>query len=262
MTMVKQGLESRKKTKTTKLNNGIELKLDYNSVDQRDVYGFYLTNRTTKNNPKQLPDIGSFVEVYPDYLALESEPGKYHCTNKTAICWFLDDSKFDTIDGLYNAIIYRDIELLKYYKSRYLNVKYFINIDFSIYGDFDEETIVHNLKKASVVYLWLTLECEAIVYPLMTYSNEKSLEWCFENIMVGSNVAVSLKGICKNSEKALFKKALKKLIDTRKPKALIVYSVAQNVTAYDLLSYATLNEVKIIIVDNTLRSRNLREVKP
>ena len=256
--MRKQTFQSRKNRKANMISDNITFKIDYDNIDHRDVYGFYLTNKTTKDNPKKLPDIGSFVDVYPDFIALEPETGLYHLTPKTAVSWFKDDSYFDTIDGLYNAIIYKDITLLKYYKTRYNEVKMFISIDYSTYGDFDDETLLHNIKKACVVYLWLTFECDAIVYPLMTYGNEETLEWCFDHIMVGSNIAVSLKGVMTGPNKKLFIKALKRLIDSRRPKSLIVYSVSSLDSTKEILKYAYENNVNVIIVDNTLMRRNNR----
>ena len=134
----------------------------------------------------------------------------------------------------------------------------FISIDYSTYGDFDDETLLHNIKKACVVYLWLTFECDAIVYPLMTYGNEETLEWCFDHIMVGSNIAVSLKGVMTGPNKKLFIKALKRLIDSRRPKSLIVYSVSSLDSTKEILKYAYENNVNVIIVDNTLMRRNNR----
>ncbi len=246
----------KKKIKVNKIKNEVQLKLDYTSIDKRDIYGFYLTNKTTKNNKYQLPDIGCFVDVIPDFIALESEPGLYNVNNKTCVAWFKDDGIFDTIDGLYNAIIYKDTELLKYYKERYTNVKIFISPDYSLYGDFDLTVILNNLRKQIVVSLWLIFENDAIVIPLMTYANEESFNWCFEHIMLNSSVAISLKGVMSEPDKSLFKKALKRLIDTRHPKSLIVYSVSKDESTKVMLDYAYKNNMDVYIIDNTLLRRN------
>ena len=251
---------SKKKIKVNKTNNEVQLKLDYAFVDKRDIYGFYLTNKTTKNNIMGLPDIGCFANVVPDFIALVSEPSLYNLTNKTCVAWFKDDSIFDTIDGIYNSIIYKDIELLKYYKNRYKDVKIFISPDYSLYGDFDKITILNNLRKQLVVSLWLIFELDAIVIPLMTYASEDSFEWCFEHIMLNSVVAVSLKGVMNEPEKSLFIKALKKLIDTRHPKSLIVYSVSKDEHTKEMLDYAYKNNVEVYIIDNTLLRRNRGDI--
>jgi glutaredoxin-related protein len=254
--MSKHTFQSRKKTKVEKNKEFVDLVIDYENIDSRDVYGLYLTNRTTKFNSKSLPDIGSFVNQYPDYFVLDSEPGLFDKTNASCVCFFKDDSYFDTIDGLYNAIIYKDVELLKFYKNRYKNVKYFIPADYSLYGDFDEEQILHNIKKEIILYLWFTFECNGIVFPLMTYGLEDTFSWCFEYIMKGSNICVSLKGVMDEPERGLFIKALKVLVDTRTPKALIVYTVVSKESSDLILNYAILKEIPIIYVQNTLQERN------
>ncbi len=248
--------QSRKNRKINKIKDLVNLKLDYESIDVRDTYGFYLTNKTLKSNTKELPMIGSFVNEFPDFWALETETGLYHKTSNTGICWFKDENKIDTIDGLVNAIIYKDIELLKYYKQRYNGVKFFAPVDFSLHGDFDEETLTHNIKRQCLTYLWLTFELDAIVFPLMTYGNEKSLYWCFEHIMDGSNVVVSLKMVMTGPEKEMFLRALMVLVDTKHPKALIVYTVAKHETTMKMLEYAINNGVRIIEVANTMMNKN------
>lgn len=248
--------QSRKNRKIKMITSKVELTLDYEAIDVRDTYGFYLTNRTLKSKVKELPMIGSFVNNYPDFWALEPETGLYHKTSNVGICWFKEENKIDTIDGLVNAILYKDIELLKFYKQRYSGVKYFAPVDYSLYGDFDEETLTHNIKRQCITYLWLTFEMDAIVYPLMTYGNESTLSWCFEHIIDGSNVVVSLKMAMTGPEKEMFHKALKVLVDNKHPKALIIYTVSKHETTMEMLKYAIDNGVKIIEVANTMMNKN------
>ena len=251
---------SKKKIKVNKTNNEVQFKLDYAFIDKRDIYVYYLTNKTTKNNIMGLPDVAFFAYVVPDFIALVSESGLYNVTTNPCVAWFKDDSIFDTIDGIYNSIIYKDIELLKYYKNRYKDVKIFISSDYSLYGDFDITVILNNLRKQIVVSLWLIFELDAIVIPLMTYSNEESLDWCFEQIMRSSIVAISLKGVMNEPEKSLFIKALKKLIDSRQPKSLIVYSVSLDKSTKEMLEYAYRKNIDVYIIDNTLLSRNRGDI--
>lgn len=107
-----------------------------------------------------------------------------------------------------------------------------------------------------MTYLWLTFEMDAIVYPLMTYGNDKSLSWCFEHIMDGSNVVVSLKMVMNGPEKEMFLKALKVLVDTKHPRALIIYTVAKHNTTMEMLQYAIDKGIKIIEVANTMMNKN------
>lgn len=50
--MRKQAFQSRKNRKANMISDNITFKIDYDNIDHRDVYGFYLTNKTTKDNPK------------------------------------------------------------------------------------------------------------------------------------------------------------------------------------------------------------------
>jgi hypothetical protein len=99
-----------------------------------------------------------------------------------------------------------------------------------------------------------------ICFPLMTYGNEESLSWCFEHIMKVSNVIVSLKMVMTGPEKIIFLKAIKVLVDTRKPKALLVYTVASHDSTTEMLDYAIQKGIRIIEIPNTLMIRN-RAVK-
>ena len=258
--MKKRTFASRRESKIRKIDSDVVLNIDYESVDKRDTYAFYLTNKTTKNNLKQLPDIGNFVDIYPDFFALDSEPGLFHKTVNTCVCFFKEENYIDTIDGLNNAIKYKDIELIKYYKARYEGVKFFVPVDYSLNGDFDEETLLHNLKRQCIDFLWFTFEMDGICFPIMTYGNEESLSWCFEHIMEGSNIIISLKMVMVGTEKEMFLKALKVLVDTRKPKALLIYTVASHDSTMKMLDYAIQKGIRIIEIPNTLMIRNRRSI--
>ena len=74
--------------------------------------------------------------------------------------------------------------------------------------------------------------------------------------MIGSNIVISLKMVMTGAEKEMFLKALKVLVDTRKPKALLVYSVASHDSTMRMLDYAIQKGIKIIEIPNTLMIRN------
>lgn len=79
-------------------------------------------------------------------------------------------------------------------------------------------------------------------------------------IYKGSNVAISLKGCSTGQNAALLKEAIKYYVDNKDPKSIIAYSVACDKTTYDLLKYAIDKGIKVYVVDNTLRLRNLRRL--
>ncbi len=57
-------------------------------------------------------------------------------------------------------------------------------------------------------------------------------------------------------EKEMFLKALKVLVDTKHPKALIIYTVAKHNTTMEMLQYAIDKGIKIIEVANTMMNKN------
>ena len=258
--MVKQTFETKKNRKIKKVPKEIKLNIDMESIPEDDIYGYYIMNRMEESNIHGLPMIGDFHDEYPDYIALFNHPKEYQLTDKTCVCFYIGDLYFDDIDGLYQAIIYKDIELLRYYKYRLKDIKYFIAPDYSSFGNFKDCTLIHQLEKQTVVIGWLVLELNAIVYPNLTYGSKSTFDMCFNIIYKGSNVAISLKGCSTGDNAVRLREAVKKFVDNNVPKAIIAYSVACNKTTYDLLKYAIDRGVSVYVVDNTLRLRNLRRL--
>ena len=83
------------------------------------------TNKTRSCGEKDLPALYCKTEVYPDYLALYSEPSLYHKTDRTGVCFYQFDSVFDGRRGLYEAIYHDDTARLAYFKKRFEGVKFF-----------------------------------------------------------------------------------------------------------------------------------------
>ena len=134
-----------------------------------------LTNKTYSVGKHDLPELRCDTEVLPDFIALYNHPADYNKTPNTAVAFYLYDDTFDGIDGLYNAIYYKDEKLLKKFKERFKGVKFFIAPDYSQLGDLDDIENHYRIKKARVVALWLTFELGAIVIPNITYPTIDSL---------------------------------------------------------------------------------------
>ena len=83
------------------------------------------TNKTRSCGEKDLPALYCKTEVYPDYLALYSEPSLYHKIDRTGVCFYQFDSVFDGKRGLYEAIYHDDTARLAYFKKRFEGVKFF-----------------------------------------------------------------------------------------------------------------------------------------
>lgn len=194
-----------------------------------------------------------------DYLALFSEVKDYHKTDKTCVCFYQYDNIFDGICGLFNAVYYNDVSLLKFYKERFNGIKYFIAPDYSQVGDAPAVECLYRYFKSRIVSLWLTLELGAVVIPNITYANNES----FFDMLIGLEdckvVAFSIKGSMKDFEqRKLLVDAIKYTVDHLELESIIVYSVSScDNKVYDIFSYAINKGIKICIPNNSLKMRNL-----
>lgn len=218
-----------------------------------------LTNQTYSIGKFELPYIKFPNGLSIDYLALYTDVGEYNKTQNTAVCFYQYDNKFDGIKGLFNAIYYNDEFLLKKYKERFKNVKYAVSPDYSMCGDIPSIENYYRIFKARIVAMWLTIELGILTIPNITYANENYFDCMLDGMEETNVVAFSVKGSIKNSiQKKLLLKAIVKTVDTLKNlTSIIVYSVCKDdETINNLFEYAISKNIKIVIPNNVLRSRN------
>ncbi len=241
------------------LENG---NIQYNEIDLKkrmNLYYLNLTNKTKVVGKYNLPALQCKTNVFPDYLALYNQPGDYHKTANTAICFFLYDDTFDRIDGLYNAIYHNDKKRLSYYKNRFKNVKFFISPDYSLFGDIDEIENKYRIRKGRIVSLWLTEELDAIVIPLITYPTYESLDFVLNGLEECEVVAFSTKGYITNKEEYNYlKDAIEYTINHLNLKAIVVYDCCgTNYKVYSLFESAISKGIEIVIPNNSLKNQNM-----
>lgn len=167
---------------------------------------------------------------------------------------------FDNIHGLFNAIYYSKINYLNKYKKRFKDVKYIISPDNSLIGDVPEATNIYNIYKSRVVSLYLTLECNKLVIPNITYATKKSFEYMLDGIQDCNVVSFSTKGSLKNHiQKELLKDSIKYTVDNLlKLRQIVVYDVSNdNDKILELFKYAINKDIQILIPNNILKSRNV-----
>ena len=194
-----------------------------------------------------------------DFLALYTEPGMYEKMPKTAVCFYNYDIKFDNINGLFNAIYYKNEKLLKEFKERFKNCRIFISPDYSECGDVHFIENLYRIYKARVVSIWLTMECSAIVIPNITYSNRKIFEYMLLGLEDVETVAFSIKGNIDDSEEhEMLVDAIKYTVDhLYNLKTIIVYSCCKrDEKVYNIFRYAIDKGITITIPMNTLQLRN------
>ncbi len=221
----------------------------------------YLTyaGKSTACGEKDLPALYCNTEVYPDFLALYGEPSLYHKTPSTAVCFYQFDKEFHKRDGLFEAIYYNDTKLLDYYKKRFANVKFFISPDYSIMGDIHLIENDHRLFRARIVALWFMFELNAVVIPNVSFAGKNGdFGIALDGLDNCSVIAISTKGHIQNAEEfETLKSNIPAMVDRLNLKAIVVYDVCgTDDKALDVFSYAVSKGIKIIIPDNTLKTRN------
>lgn len=219
-----------------------------------------LTNRTYNCGKYDLPYIKCPNIANPDYLALYSETFNYKKTNRTFVCFYQYDTKFDNINGVFEAIYYNDVKLLEKYKKRFKDVRYVIAPDYSEVGDIPRIENVYRLFKSRIIALWLWFECDVIVIPNITYASENYFDVMLDGMEDTEVVAFSVKGSIKEqSEKGLLQKAIKYTTDMLKQlKKIVVYSVSvDDKKVFELFEYASNKGIEIVIPNNILKERNI-----
>lgn len=218
-----------------------------------------LLNNTTTSGWLKIPKVYCKDITDVDFIALYTEPGLYTKQPNTIISFYNYDIKFDSIKGLYNAIYYDEKKLLNKFKERFKDCKLFISPDYSECGDVHVIENIYRIFKARVVSIWLTMECNAIVVPNITYSNREMFEIMLLGLEDVETVAFGTKGNINNKEERLLLiDAIKYTVDNlSKLKTIIVYSSCKrDETILEVFKYASDNNIKIIIPSNTLQIRN------
>ncbi|MEE3343546.1 MAG: DUF4417 domain-containing protein [Bacilli bacterium] len=221
-----------------------------------------ILNTTTPSNSGRMPNLKCNLEVYPDFLALYTEPGKYTKTLLTALCFYLWDEKFDDHDGLLNSIKYNIREKLDFYKKRFHGVKMIISPDYSLVGNIYPTINEGRIFDSRLVALWFANELGIITIPNMTYTDEDSFETMIDGIEECKVVCFNAMSCLtdKDNRKKL-EKAIKFTVDHLKLNAIIVYTSTTNDDIInDIFKYAIENNVKVVIPDNTIRESNRRKL--
>lgn len=196
--------------------------------------------------------------VYPDYIALNTEPAMFHLTPATALGFYSYDRTFDKMDGLYNAVYYHDKRLLARYKKLYAGIRFVIAPDYSLFDNIWLYENESRLLRIRVIMLWFVLEIGAIVIPNAVYlAIDKLPRYLsgFENCTV---MCFSTKGQVRYARNRVrVKETVRYVVDHYPLKTILIYSACGNdATSLKLFEYAVSQGINVRIVDNTLRRRN------
>lgn len=151
-----------------------------------------------------------------EYAQCEFIPFNYakSCKERTGkgVHFFVDDYQFNRIWQT---------------PDKYLNMlsefECIMSPDFSTYTDFPKALQIYNHFRKHWIGAYLQLHGIRVI-PTISWSDEKSFEWCFDGEPVGSTVTVSSVG-CMNSKRkeAAFLKGYDEMIRRLSPQTIIFY---------------------------------------
>lgn len=219
-----------------------------------------LTNCTYKCGEYDLPYITCNNDIpHIDYLATYSQPNTYFKTPQTCVSYFEYDVTFDGFNGLWNGIYYKNEKILNKFKERFKGVKYFIAPDYSKCGDVPEIENKYRQFKARIVSIWLTMNLDAIVIPLISTGNRRQMEYMLDGMEDCEVAAFNAKGAMGSPKQLIiFKEAIEYAVDhLPKLKRIVVYSSSPNISKVEeLFEYAINKGIEVEIPNNMLQTRN------
>jgi len=217
------------------------------------------TNLTPKYGELDMPYVRCKKIPKIDYLATYSQPSTYFHSEGTCVTFFEYDIFFDGLYGLWNAIYYGVKELQEFYIERFSGVKYFVAPDYSKCGDVSEAENYHRQFRSRIVAIWLSMNLNAIVIPLVACANEIGMKYMLDGMHDCTIVAFNAKGPMGDPvQLEIFIRSIKYTVDNLPNlQVIIVYSASlDKEKVYDIFKYAIETGIEVQIPDNMLQMRN------
>ena len=217
------------------------------------------TNLTPKYGELDMPYIKCKTVPEIDYMATYSQPSTYFHSKGTCVTFFEYDVFFDGLYGLWNAIYYGVKELQEYYLERFKGVRYFVAPDYSKCGDVSEAENYHRQFRSRIVSIWLAMNLNAIVIPLVSCANTIGMKYMLDGMDDCTIVAFNTKGPLGDPVQLdIFVESIKYTVDHLKNlKVIIVYSASPDLEkVLGIFKYATEAGIEVRIPDNMLQTRN------
>lgn len=132
--------------------------------------------------------------------------------NNCGVHFFLDDYQFQRLWNTPDKYI----EMLKRFNC-------VLSPNFSLYADYPKALQIYNHYRKHWIGAYLQLNGIEVI-PTICWSDEKSLDWCFDGEPKGGTVAVSSVGTQKAKEsKQLFLNGYNEMLKRLKPETVIFY---------------------------------------
>lgn len=217
------------------------------------------TNLTHKCGDLDMPYVRCSIIPEIDYMATYSQPSTYFHSEGTCVTFFEYDVFFDGFYGLWNAIYYRVKELQEFYLERFQGIKYFIAPDYSKCGDIPEEENRYRQFKSRITAVWLTMNLDAVVIPLVSCANQKEMVYMLDGMEDCNVVAFNVKGPMGDpTQLGILTESIKYTVDhLPKLQVIYVYSASPDTKkVLEIFKYAIESGIEVRIPDNMLQSRN------
>ena len=212
-----------------------------------DTFGAYVIKNVLVTGKYDIPVVGYFGDELPDYLALYSNVQDYKRTERTCVVFFEYDEQFDSIRGIWNAIIHRNATLLSTYKEMFKMVWFIVCPDYSITGDMPLCMQIFNVYRSRIVAIWLRENCGCTIIPNLRFNNAKSYEYCFDGIAYHSVVCLSILGLCsKPADVNNLINGLHEAIVRIRPKTIIVYGECTEKKYLKIFKECIDNKIEIV----------------
>ena len=163
--------------------------------------------------PYEIPYIKpeQYVPV-KEYVPFNSAGSTKCGRDKKGIHFFIHDYQFE---GLWSN--------REKYKSMLQQYKVVLTPDFSPYMDWPLMVQLWNHYRKHLIGAWMQ-EIGCLVYPTITWSDERSLEWCFDGEPAHSTVCVSSVGVMKKKDdRLLFMRGYDKMLEVLEPTTILFY---------------------------------------
>lgn len=217
------------------------------------------TNLTPKCGELDMPYIKCNEVPDIDYFAMYSRPSTYFYSEGTCVSFFEYDRIFDGIQGLWAAIYYGDKDLQAFYLKRFCGVKCFASPDYSKCGDNCEIENQYRQFRSRIVSIWLAMELNAIVIPLVSCANETGMKYMLDGMEDCEVVAFNAKGPMGDPvQMGIFIQSIKYTVDRlRHLRRIVVYSASPDKEKVRrIFKYAIDAGIEVQVPDNILQARN------
>lgn len=159
-----------------------------------------------------IPFIKPEEYVHAEYVPFHEAGSIWYKREEKGIHFFIDDYKFS---GIWNQ--------RERYRKLLTEYKVVLSPDFSPYYDWPIMVQRWNHYRKHLIGAWMqSIGC--IVYPTVTWSDEKSYAYCFDGEPYGATVCVSNMGMRRDKEnRRLFMNGYDKMMEVLEPETILFY---------------------------------------